>query len=126
MIFLFLNGPKLQNEEVDNTDSKIKVKYYRLQDFIEKLAKNNRRILKFIAGNEQALRQEKVLKIKEIGTSLNSLRDLVNRNAFSKYEITEQEARKKYKVIRKEMRELARSNSIDVLIGADFNGLLDF
>lgn len=126
LIFLTLNGEKLPNEEIEIAESKIKIKYFLVEDFMRRLANNNKHLLKFLTGKDEELSEEKTNKIKEILSALRNLKDSIRRNTFSDRSDTQQEVLEKYKTMRLQMKKLARESDIEEIVNTDFAALLDF
>ena len=126
LIFLCLNGPKIPNEELNIADSRIRIKYYHIQKYIELLEKSDRHILRFISDNKSPLTEEKIKKIREINKSLSRLKELVQNNQFSSHPTSLQEAQETYKNVRSRMRDLAKEKNLEKIMKINFETLLAF
>ncbi|MFA6973405.1 MAG: hypothetical protein WC238_01520 [Parcubacteria group bacterium] len=137
VIFLCLNGPKIENEEVEFEDNKVKIRYYHILDFLERLTDNTRNkfLMRLIAGDENEdisqikdLSEEQISKINEIRDGLRVLQELVSEDLYSTKDEPLEEAEKRVKEIKNKLRKLAKSKESNQaeIMQTDFKKLLDF
>lgn len=126
LVFLSLTGvyPRHQERMVDGT--RIKVKYYLTDKFIDRISHNNKRLLKFVTGSDNALSDLQNSKIQEIGNLLKKLSTLVDSNMFSSKGLSQEGARNKFIEARTIMRHLAKRGNLEELLHTDFKPILDF
>ena len=132
IIFLCLNGPNVQNRDIETKNGIVKIRYYHLLNFLTRLSDNKRNLflLNFLnarpANDRTGLSDDTITKIKEIKESLEKLREKIlsenypANNQDMKIEST------RYKGIRSNLFELARNKNIEDIMNTDFKRVLDF
>ena len=132
IIFLCLNGPNVQNRDIETKNGIVKIRYYHLLNFLTRLSYNKRNLflLNFLnarpANDRTGLSDDTITKIKEIKESLEKLREKIlsenypANNQDMKIEST------RYKGIRSNLFELARNKNIEDIMNTDFKRVLDF
>ena len=138
LVFLCLNGPDFPSERLDDND-RVRVRYYHILDFLERLADNRRNkfLLRLISGNEEQeisqvpeLTPEQIGKITEIADQLKVLQKVVSERSFSTEDLSLEDASEKTKEIRLQLSKLAKTKvteeNIAEIMSTDFKKLMDF
>lgn len=126
LVFLCLNGPTIANETIITGENfGIRVKYYKLLKFANRLENDNHRLLKFLTGGEIDLEQDVINKIHEINTTLQNVQKAVQEDIFTNHNLTLEEAQEKYTEVKTKMRQLARGGKMDQILQTNFKELLD-
>lgn len=128
-LFICLNGPDKKTiiKEV-NQDKKVKVRYYFIDDLLEKLINNNRHILKLLHGEDAPLSNQQIVKIQEFRQALRSFRQIVQQEIY-KYgsRISFGQARRLHQA-KEKAEALARGhkNNVEEIMQEDINKLVGF